>query len=198
MSESWESKKEAGMLVPVRPSLSGAVVMYGDGVPPKVGVGASDLPLETWLGITNRHLPGAPYRRAERICVGVLALHDSPVQGKDMGSIKGGQTFGSGQGPEQANPGEMREADEDLLGYETAAWLVTRQDGSKALAVLPGNMNSFEVAEYIAQFELQEFCVEAVFAATYTGAEDLLIPGWSVLVDRRDAIGPQPGGPAPR
>jgi hypothetical protein len=179
------------MQVPVYPVRVGVVILSGEDVRPKIGVGARDLPLEDWLYIENDHQPTGSYTKVEKVCMGMLALDDKPLQGRDQSYTSGGATFRQGTGPalaDVAKPGELTAANDEQTQYDMAAWLVTFGDGRKSLLVVPDSLNSFEVADYIATYTDLEFCIESISAASYTANEDLLMPGWTILMDRSEVL----------
>jgi hypothetical protein len=198
--------KKMEMAVAVEPTAcrTAVVVLSGDGVPSKVGIGAFDLPLEDWLRITNRHRADGPYTRAERVAIGMIALSDNPHQTGDQTMSKGGATFRLGtRAAVPENEGEVADAPEEHCGYDVAPWLVTWADGRKTLMVLPkmeGSefYDSFGVADYLAPGIHGEFCIEAVDAGQMTAAADLRVPGWTLLMDRTESIGVEPTLAAPR
>ena len=184
------------MLVPIPPNTNGMVLIRGDGVPTKIGVGAPDLPAETWLDITNRFVDGAPYTSIERVCIGVVALADEIRQGRDVIAMRGGTTFGTGTMPADKvdEPGSMLDATEEFLDTPTAVWLITDDAGKKYLGAFPNDADSFELRDMLVPMMKGEFSLDRVDSGTFSAAPDLAPAGWTIMMDRR----PEPdAAPAP-
>lgn len=197
-AEEIENRRKAGegMVVPIPARASGTVLIEGPGMPTKVGIGAPDLPVETWLSITNRFLPadGGAYDRVRRVHAGMLALHERPLQGPDHHSGRHGLTIREGElGPDDRG---MEEGGlEDAVGEppdETYAWRVVDSAGRNFVLTIGAPGDSFDIADGIRRFMRGPFHVARLEAATFTAAEELAVPGWTLAVEPRALPRPAP------
>lgn len=169
---------------PIRGTRSKVVLISGQGLPVKVGIGAVDLSDSTWLELQNRNLPsrGSRYYRVETVMGGLIRLHERPLQKSDQyWSARSGATVRHGalDGPSTDERGEIVEA-ESSDPPDTCAWIVTDNTG-KYLLVAPSYLDSVDVADMIADCVYGEFSVELVSAGTMTVSEDIVGPGWKII-----------------
>jgi len=177
------SREVIEMLVPVEGSLGRTVRITGLGLPPKIGIGAFDLPDNTWLDITNRFVNGQlRYDTVETVLGGMMPLADRHLQGPDqMYAARSGATFGIGkQKTPVEHPGEV-EFVEDDGNKPTMAWVVS-DARSKFLLVAPAGMDSFQIADAAAKAMCGEFIVEMITSGTLSATEVVAAPGWRVRI----------------
>ena len=176
---------------------AGVVLIRGEGLPTKVGVGALDLPEDVWIDMENRDLrSGSRYSTVTRVRLGVVALHRRHLQGNDSTYSVGGTIFSKGtrspdEEVEHVGIVKLSESNFDPDG-ETAAWLVMDEAGKKYLMTMPYGIDSDDFVESLKRFFPGEFQVSSVSAGVYTAAEELVAPGWALVIDDREPETPQP------
>lgn len=179
------SREVIEMLVPVTGSRSRTVRISGLGLPPKIGVGAFDLPDETWLNLLNRDVRGGHlrYDQVETVRGGMMPLADKPLQGADQTyAARGGATFGMGTRKAPAEGSGQVVTAADGAAKPTMSWLVT-DARRKYLLVAPDGLDSFQLTELIARAMHGEFTIEMVSSGQMTAAEEIAAPGWKVLME---------------
>lgn len=185
MRKSPDGKSEViEMLVPMEGSISRTVRVTGLGLPPKIGVGAVDLPDSTWIEILNRDIKGhLAYDTVETVRGGMMPLADRFLQdGDQIFSARSGATFGKGQLAEPDDgAGQVEKVEDGSAPGPTSAWIVT-DAARKCLLVLPHVFDSFQVAEMISEAMHGEFMVEMVTSGSMTAREEIAAPGWRVLL----------------
>ncbi len=176
---------------------AGVAIIRGEGLPNKVGIGAMDLPDEVWLDLQNRDLrAGQRYTSITRVRLGAVALDKRHLQGSDQTYGVGGTVFRTGtMSPDEAvKPGAIVKVSETEIDPDgdTAAWLIMDDTGRKFLMVMPHGADSDVIVESMERFFVGKFQVASISAGVFTGAEDLAVPGWTLIVDDREAPSPQP------
>ncbi|WP_150129454.1 hypothetical protein [Bosea sp. RAC05] len=156
-----------------------------------------DLPDDVWLDIQNRDLgAGRRYTTVTRVRMGAVALDRRHLQGQDQTYGVGGTVFRSGKMPasEVVKPGAIVKLSETELDPDgdTAAWLIMDDTGRKFLMVMPHGADSDDIVESMERFFPGRFQISSISAGVFTGAEDLTVPGWTLIIDDRDAPSPQP------
>jgi hypothetical protein len=180
---------------PLQGKKSRIVLISGLGLPTKIGIGATDLPDETWLEIHNRDVGGSGlrYDTIEDIHGGMVRLHARAHQGRDQTfSPRAEATFGHGTlSQPKDEEGEIMEMAEGDTVYPlgVTAWLITDGRG-KAVLVAPYQTNSDEIADIVKDHIHGEFTVENVFSGTMTAADELTAHGWPLA---KSAYAPAPG-----
>lgn len=186
MKKTPDGKREVvEMLVPIEGSTSRTVRITGMGLPPKIGVGAVDLPDSTWIEITNRSLKGSlRYDTVETVRGGMMPLHERPLQGDDQAfSARSGASFGEGKRPQpDAQDGETVLVEPGEGPGPTMSWIVTDARG-QYLFVAPAGFNSSDLVDAMAKSMHGEFTVEMISAGTLTAGEKAVAPGWRLLLD---------------
>jgi len=174
---------------------SRVVLISGMGLPTKIGIGAPDLPDETWLDIHNRDVGGTGlrYDTIEDVHGGMIRLASRHLQGTDqVMSVDAGATFGRGTLPAPSEEeGEIIEMLDGDTFYPDGitAWLISDSEG-KALLVAPYRTDSVEIADIVKDHIHGEFTVEQAWSGTMTAAEDLTVHGWPLA---KSAYAPAPG-----
>ncbi|BCB22534.1 hypothetical protein [Bosea sp. ANAM02] len=180
----------------IRARRVGVVILRGEGLPTKIGVGAHNLEDEVWLDIENRFLSGSRYTSIEHVLLGGVCLAKAPMGKHDQAMSFDGTVFATGAIEGTAPPGKVIspaefEADPDLLS-EVAAWFVTTADGSKGLFVGPLAMDSDDVCESLAKSIKGEFSIHSVSAGTFIAGDEIAMRGWSVVIGEQPAPSPRP------
>jgi len=184
---------------------SSTVLIEGDGLRAKLGIGAPDLPFETWLSLENRFLPstGPQYDKVTRVRSGMVLLDVQPLQGRDQTSCSQPYiTVGLGKlGVDQAlSPGDKKEI-EGGLPEQTYAWRVVSHQGRSAVLTVEADLNSTELVGQLQKGMRGVFHVERIDTGVMTTAASPLVPGWHLLVapawtpgmDEELDAGPAPG-----
>lgn len=180
----------------VRARRAGVVVLRGEGLPAKVGVGAHNLEDEAWLDIENRFLTGPRYTSVEHVLLGGVSLANAPMGKHDQAMSFDGTVFATGAVAGIAPPGKVIslaefEGDPDLLS-EVAAWFVTTADGSKGLFVGPLSMDSDDVCGSLAKSIKGDFSIQSISAGSYIAGDVLPMRGWSVIIGDLPSPSPRP------
>lgn len=197
MRKSPDGKRDVvDMRVPITGSRSRIVIISGLGLPPKIGIGAVDLPDETWLEMENR-FPGASnlrYDTVETLHGGMVALDDLEddgrvKKGEHHWAARSGATFGMGLlDRPHPKPGVIE--DGSMTPTDRAAWIVTTADG-RSLLVAPYELDSFEIRDVIAKQIHGEFIVEMISAGSLCAVENLAVPGWKAIKEQTYTAMPQ-------
>jgi hypothetical protein len=147
------------MEVPVVGRRSGVVLLQGEGLPDLVGIGAHDLPPETWLSIENRSRRGPLYERVRHVRQGVLHLAGTISKGA---YLTGGHTYGHGKAAadKAEEPGEIIVAEPGSEAVSTAAWLGVREDGTAFLLTADMQWDSFDLREALEQALSGDFHIQ--------------------------------------
>ncbi len=165
---------------------SSTVMIEGEGLPTKIGIGAPDLPFETWLSIQNRDVPssGPQYDRVTQVRTGMLLLDTKPLQGRDQTYCgRSGITVRQGiLPPDAAVPPGRIEHTEGTLPRQTYAWRVVGSQGRSAILTIGMNLTSHEVADLLTKNMKGEFHVERIDSGAMTAARDPIVPGWKLLL----------------
>lgn len=180
----------------LRPRYGQIVLMYGEGLAPKAGIGVPEIEDSYWLEMVNRFRTGpARYDRIERLRFGVVALADTPIQQHDHYMTMDGADFHHGTGEPKIDEKALelghRTVDElDRYPSSAPVWLVRHQGGS-LLVQVPGDVDSGCVAEQLKDFFVGDFSLEAVNGGQFTAADPPVAPGWNqVLAPSEDAPPP--------
>lgn len=171
----------------LRPRYGQIVLLHGEGLASKVGVGAPELDDQSWLDIVNRNLAGARYTRIERLRIGAVQLAAQPLQGNDQCMTHDGANFGSGQraGEDPSKPIALdaRPVDTDGKYPERCpVWLVRRSEGAPMLLGMPAALDSLGVAEMLEPVLAGEFSVQSVSSGIFTAAPSIIVPGWTQVL----------------
>lgn len=184
MRRSPDGKREVFEVSGALPGKRSRIVLVsGLGLPTKVGIGAYDLPDETWLKILNRDVSGTGlrYDMIEEVHGGMVRLDEMHLQGADQTmSMNAGATFGEGTrtAPCEDEGHIIEILDGDTVYPDgTSAWLVTDVRG-KALLVSPYQTDSIEIAGILKDHIHGEFTVEQIWSGTMTASENLTVHGW--------------------
>jgi hypothetical protein len=183
------------MQVPHRARRVSAWIVLGDGVLPKLAVGAPDADAELVLHLANDRGDG-PYVHAERVRGGMLCLDERPHQGSDQTLTVGGASVGRGRGivPHEGEADVTRlDSQRDGPCY---AWLVKRENAGWGVLVVDEDSDSFEIAGALEDHERGRFAVYPLRAGQMTLACEYAAPGWRLVVD--EIASPGKSGPGVR
>ena len=169
------------MEVPVTGRASRTVLIRGEGLPDLIGVGAVDLPDETWLSIENRGREGLLYTQVGAIRQGVLALAGTTTT---SAMLRGGHTVGQGAAAEEAVGGRLFVTEPGGQFPGTASWIGVKEDGTAFMVVANVAWDSFQLRAALAPHVAGAFHLQYLWAGTYEAAPDLPIFGWELSMSR--------------
>lgn len=185
-AEELKARQKAGegIAVSIRARPCGTVLIESEGLSTRIGVGAHDLSVESWLHIVNRDLglDGPLYTQVSRVHSGMVLLDVNGLRGSDHASCtQGGLTIRTGHGEPPAHGGERISMTDDPE-RPTYTWRVVGHHGRCAFLVIPEPLDSQQIADMLEDHMTGDFHIERVDTATVTASPSLVVPGWLLNV----------------